>query len=185
MKVIPTELDGVVILEPDVYGDHRGFFMESYQKKRYLANGIDAVFVQDNTSFSVRNTLRGLHFQYPNGQAKLVQALQGEIYDVAVDIRAGSPTFGEWTAAVLSSENHRQFFIPKGFAHGFCVLSETALFMYKCSDYYRPHHENGICWDDPKLAIEWPVEDPVLSDRDQGWAYLDAIDPERLPRYSE
>lgn len=185
MKVIPTMLDGVFILEPKVFGDHRGFFLESYQEQRYREGGIEVTFVQDNISFSVRNTLRGLHYQNPRGQAKLVQALQGEIFDVAVDIRKGSPTFGKWAGAVLSSENHRQFFIPAGFAHGFCVLSDTALFMYKCSDYYSPGDEGGVRWDDPQLAIDWPVQNPILSERDQRLDSLNAIDPGRLPGYPE
>ena len=184
MKVTPTNLKGVVIVEPDVYGDHRGFFLESYQQQRYQETGIDVPFVQDNISFSLRHTLRGLHYQYPKCQAKLVQALQGKIYDVAVDIRRGSPTFGQWTAAVLTSENHRQLFIPEGFAHGYCVLSETAQCLYKCSEYYSPRDEGGIRWDDSQLEIEWPIDDPVLSERDQGLACLDAMDPDRLPVYA-
>lgn len=183
MNVIPTDLDGVLILEPKIFGDHRGFFLETYQKQRYMEAGIDVVFVQDNISFSMRHTLRGLHYQYPRGQAKLVQALEGEIFDVAVDIRHGSPTFGRWTGAVLTSENCHQLFIPEGYAHGFAVLSETALFMYKCSDYYAPENEGGICWDDPELGIDWPVKSPTLSERDQGLGRLSDIDPNRLPTY--
>ncbi len=183
MKVLPTELEGVMIIEPEVFGDKRGFFLESFQRQRYKDAGIDADFIQDNISFSVRHTLRGLHFQYPKGQAKLVQVLEGEIYDVAVDIRRGSPTFGRWTSVTLSGENHRQFFLPSGFAHGFCVMSETALFMYKCSEYYAPQCEGGICWNDPDLAIPWPVRDPILSQRDGAFALLSAIDPSRLPGY--
>ena len=184
MKVISTDLDGVIILEPDVYGDQRGFFLESYHHQRYIEVGIDDTFVQDNVSFSTRNTLRGLHYQYPSGQAKLVQVLKGEIFDVAVDIRYGSPTFGCWTGAALSSENHRQMFVPNGFAHGFCVLSENALFHYKCSDYYAPQNEGGICWDDPELGIDWPVISPSLSDRDHNFQKLGDINPRELPIYS-
>ncbi len=183
MKVIATELDGVFIIEPQVFGDRRGFFLESFQKQRYAQAGIDADFVQDNISFSVRHTLRGLHYQYPRGQAKLVQALRGEIFDVAVDIRRGSPTFGQWTGVTLSEQNCRQIYIPQGFAHGFCVLSETVLFMYKCSDYYAPEDEGGICWNDPQLGIHWPVETPILSDRDQAYTPLSRMAPDRLPSY--
>ncbi len=183
MRVLPTELDGVLIIEPTVFGDQRGFFMESFQRQRYREAGIDAEFVQDNISFSVRHTLRGLHYQYPQAQAKLVQVLQGEIYDVAVDIRQGSPTFGRWAGVVLSGENKRQFFLPQGFAHGFCVLSATALFMYKCSAYYAPEDEGGICWNDPDLGIPWPVQTPILSERDNTFTPLSAVASHRLPVY--
>lgn len=181
MKVRPTKLNGVLIIEPDVYGDHRGFFLETYQAPRYREAGIDVDFIQDNISFSVGRTLRGLHFQNPNSQAKLVQVLNGEIFDVAVDIRYGSPTYGQWEGIVLSAEKHQQFYIPPGFAHGFCVLSESALFSYKCSDVYAPESEGGICWDDPDLNIDWPVDDPILSDRDKTYPQLKAIDINRLP----
>jgi len=183
MKVLPTGLEGVLILEPEAFGDHRGFFLESYQRQRYADAGIDVAFVQDNISFSVRHTLRGLHYQYPHAQAKLVQSLEGEIFDVAVDIRKGSPTFGQWAGAVLSSENHRQLYVPAGFAHGFCVLSKTALFMYKCSDYYAPQDEGGICWNDPDVGIEWPAQTPILSQRDAALERLNRLDPGRLPTY--
>lgn len=183
MKVIASSLPGVYVIEPNVFGDHSGFFMESYQKQRYMDNGIDTIFVQDNISFSVRNTLRGLHYQYPRGQAKLVQVLQGEIFDVAVDIRKGSPTWGQWFGVTLSSENKRQVFVPDGYAHGFCVISETALFTYKCSDYYLPEDEGGIRWDDPHIGIQWPVKRPILSDRDQNNSGLNEIPADRLPVY--
>lgn len=183
MNVLSTELDGVLIIEPKVFGDNRGFFMESFQKQRYSDAGIAAEFVQDNISFSVRNTLRGLHYQHPNGQAKLVQVLQGEIYDVAVDIRRGSPTCGRWTAAILSAENRRQFFLPAGFAHGFCVISATALIMYKCSTYYAPEDEGGIFWNDPDLGITWPVQIPILSKRDSRLPPLGDVASHRLPVY--
>lgn len=183
MKVLHTELDGVLIVEPRVFGDQRGFFYESFQKQRYRDAGIAVEFVQDNISFSIRHTLRGLHFQYPKAQAKLVQVLQGEIYDVAVDIRQGSPTFGRWSGVVLSEQNRRQFFLPEGFAHGFCVLSDTALFMYKCSTYYAPEDEGGICWNDPDLKISWPVREPILSERDRDYTPLGSVDPHRLPVY--
>jgi dTDP-4-dehydrorhamnose 3,5-epimerase len=181
MNVLPTALDGVVIVEPKVFGDERGFFLETYQCERYTSAGIPAIFVQDNMSRSVAGTLRGLHYQYPRGQAKLVQVLRGEIYDVAVDIRRGSPTFGNWVGVNLSAENHRQLFIPEGFAHGFCVLSESALFMYKCSDYYLPENEGGVQWNDPQLNIHWPVTDPVLSERDRGLPALGRIADDDLP----
>jgi dTDP-4-dehydrorhamnose 3,5-epimerase len=183
MNVIPTDLDGVIIIEPKVFGDRRGFFLESYHHGRYAAAGIKDLFVQDNISFSLRNTLRGLHYQHPQGQAKLVQVLKGEIFDVAVDIRYGSPTFGRWTGAVLSSENNRQLYVPEGFAHGFCVLSQDALFHYKCSDFYAPENEGGICWDDPELGIAWPVRSPTLSARDQKLQRFGDVNPRYLPTY--
>ncbi|MBC7235379.1 MAG: dTDP-4-dehydrorhamnose 3,5-epimerase [Chloroflexi bacterium] len=167
MRVIPTSLPDVLIVEPDVYGDERGFFMESYSRRKYAALGIDVEFVQDNHSRSSRGVLRGLHYQARPGQAKLVRVVSGEVYDVAVDIRHGSPTFGKWVGVVLSAENKRQLYIPVGFAHGFCVLSEMADFLYKVSSYYDPTEERGIVWDDPDLAIDWPVEEPILSPRDR------------------
>ena len=167
MKVIPGRLSGLVLIEPTVHGDARGFFLESYNRRTLADCGIHCEFVQDNHSGSVRNVLRGLHFQARHGQDKLVRVLHGEIYDVAVDIRRSSPTYGQWESVVLSAENRRMLFVPVGFAHGFCVLSETAEFSYKCSDYYSPPDERGIRWDDPDLAIPWPVTDPILSDRDR------------------
>lgn len=167
MRVIPTALPGVLIIEPQVFADRRGFFLESYHLARYAEHGIDVAFVQDNHSRSTRGTLRGLHYQAPPGQAKLVRVTAGEVFDVAVDIRWGSPTFGRWVGVTLSAENHRQLFVPTGFAHGFCVVSETADFLYKVTSYYDPSAERGIAWDDPALGIEWPVEDPILSDRDR------------------
>lgn len=183
MKVIQTPLEGLLVIEPQVFGDQRGFFLESYQKQRYIEAGVGVDFLQDNVSFSQRDTLRGLHFQYPRGQAKLVQVMQGEVFDVAVDIRYGSPTFGQWYGVTLTAQNRRQMFVPEGFAHGFCVLSDTALFMYKCSDYYVPDDEGGICWDDPELAIEWPVKRPILSEKDQCFAPLREMATDRLPSY--
>lgn len=185
MNVVETKLEGVLIIEPAVFGDRRGFFMETYQKARYAEMGIDQSFVQDNLSRSVRNSLRGLHYQYPRGQAKLAQVLLGAVFDVAVDIRRGSPTFGQWTGVRLSAENNRQIYIPAGFAHGFCVLSETALFTYKCSDFYSPATEGGVLWSDPELGIEWPVKDPLLSEKDLQYDLLSAIPPDRLPVYGE
>jgi len=167
MRVIKTRLPGVLIIEPRVFQDARGFFFESYNRRDYVAQGITDIFVQDNHSRSVRGTLRGLHYQVAPGQAKLVRVVEGEAFDVAVDIRQGSPTFGQWEGVVLSAENHRQVYIPVGFAHGFCVTSEVAQFLYKCSNYYDPAAERGIAWDDPDLAISWPTEAPILSERDR------------------
>ena len=166
MNIIPTSLEGVLIIEPQVFEDKRGYFMETHRQERFQSSGLDANFVQDNLSFSIKGTLRGLHFQITHPQAKLVQAVTGEIFDVAVDIRPESPTFGKWSGVLLSEGNKRQLFIPKGFAHGFCVLSESAHVAYKCSDYYRPGDEGGILWSDPVIAIDWPVKNPMLSDKD-------------------
>ncbi|CAN2039132.1 dTDP-4-dehydrorhamnose 3,5-epimerase [Candidatus Magnetomoraceae bacterium gMMP-15] len=166
MEIIQTPIDGVLILKPRVFNDERGFFIESHHQKRYADVGIDAVFVQDNLSFSQKGILRGLHFQKEHPQAKLIQVIQGEIFDVAVDIRPDSPDFGKWAGVYLSDQNHRQFFIPKGFAHGFCVLSKTAYVYYKCSDFYNSEDEAGILWSDPDLNIDWPVINPVLSSKD-------------------
>lgn len=183
MKIVKTSLVGVNILEPKVFGDRRGFFMETYHRRRYQDSGVPAQFVQDNLSFSRRGILRGLHYQLPHEQAKLVQVLQGDVFDVAVDIRRGSPTFGQWTAVRLSAENKRQLFIPEGFAHGFCVLSETALFLYKCSDFYHPECEGGVLWCDPQLGMDWPLKDPVLSDKDRSYLTIGDIAENRLPAY--
>lgn len=168
MKVIDTALPGVKIIEPRVFGDHRGFFLETYNEARYREAGIDVGFVQDNHSRSARGILRGLHYQVRKPQAKLVWVVEGEVFDVAVDVREGSPSFGAWTGVRLSGDNHRQLFIPAGFAHGFCVLSESAHFLYKCSDLYDPGGEGGVIWNDPKIGIEWPLDEiePVLSDKD-------------------
>lgn len=183
MKVIPTAIKEVLILEPDIFHDQRGFFMETYQKTRYQEAGIGNDFVQDNLSVSTHGTLRGLHFQNPNAQDKLVYVIQGEVFDVAVDIRNGSPTFGQWISVVLSSDNKRQFFIPKGFAHGFCVTSETAIFAYKCSNYYAPASEGGILWSDPDIRIQWPVEAAVLSQKDLTYPRLKDIPKDKLPAF--
>jgi len=180
MNIIRCELDGLLILEPKVFGDPRGFFLESWNRRRYHDAGIEADFVQDNLSFSRRGTLRGLHFQNPAPQAKLVSVLQGEVSDVAVDLRRSSPTFSRWHAVTLSGENKRQFFVPPGFAHGFVVLSETALFHYKCADYYSPKDELTIRWDDPDLGIPWPVKEPVLSEKDAKAPLLRELPRERL-----
>lgn len=185
MKVVETKLPGVLILEPKVFGDHRGFFYESWQKTRYEEHGIIGEFVQDNVSYSRKGVLRGLHFQNPNSQGKLVSVIQGEVFDVAVDIRVGSPTFGQWEGVVLSGENHKQFWVPEGFAHGFCVLSDTAYFTYKCTMEYSPHNEGGIRWDDPELGIEWPINEVELSYKDQIYPNLKDIQAEKLPKYDK
>jgi dTDP-4-dehydrorhamnose 3,5-epimerase len=185
VKILPTDIEGVWIIEPDVFEDPRGYFLEIYRKEKYDDHGIVTDFVQDNLSFSVKNTLRGLHYQYPNGQAKLVQVLHGEVFDVAVDIRCGSPTFGRWTGAVLSASNKRQLYVPEGFAHGFCVMSDSTTFLYKCSDYYAPRSEGGIIWSDPGLAIDWPVVEPLMSEKDQEYSRLKDIARDKLPAYEE
>jgi dTDP-4-dehydrorhamnose 3,5-epimerase len=183
MKTLTTEIDGLLVIEPEVFQDPRGFFMEMFHRGRYEALGIREDFCQDNLSFSLKNTLRGLHYQLPHAQAKLVQALLGEIFDVAVDIRRGSPTFGRAVGVTLSGSNRRQLFIPKGLAHGFCVLSETAFFSYKCSDHYAPDCDHGLLWSDPALEIDWPVKAPLLSDKDRHHPLLKDIPPEKLPVY--
>lgn len=182
MKVIETALPGVLIIEPRAFRDPRGFFMETWHQVRYHEAGLPERFVQDNLSWSRRRTLRGLHFQHPKAQGKLGYVLQGEVFDVAVDIRRGSPTFGHWVGVVLSAENQRQLYIPPDFAHGFCVTSEQALFFYKCTEVYNAAAESGIRWNDPDIGIEWPVCDPLLSDRDAHYPTLRALPPERLPR---
>lgn len=183
MRIERTDLKDVLIVEPDIFEDQRGFFMELYNEKRYSESGIGRMFVQDNLSYSVRGTLRGLHFQLTRAQAKLVQVLEGEIFDVAVDIRYGSPTFGEWVGEILSSRNRRQLFIPEGFAHGFCVLSESAYFMYKCSDFYAPEDERGVFYADPGVNIQWPVKTPVVSEKDRKNPFLENFGKEDLPVY--
>ena len=181
MRIIETSLPGVLIVEPKVFPDARGFFVEMYHRERYQSMGLTAEFVQDNLSFSTRGVLRGMHCQNPHSQGKLVQVLQGEVWDVAVDIRRSSPYFGKWTAVTLSSETRNQFYVPPGFAHGFCVLSETALFAYKCTDYYHPAAEVGFRWDDPEVGIAWPLKAPILSEKDRKLPLLREIPLERLP----
>jgi len=166
MKTTTAQLPGILIVEPTVFQDNRGFFFESYHQQLYQQHGISVNFVQDNHSRSVKNTLRGLHYQINPGQDKLVRVILGEVFDVAVDIRFGSPTFGKWFGVHLSAENKKQIFIPKGFAHGFCVISEVAEFEYKCSEFYSRNDERGIIWNDPDLGIDWPVKDPIVSDKD-------------------
>lgn len=181
MKVHETELKGLLVLEPDCFGDRRGFFMETWQKERYRALGIEEEFVQDNLSYSEQGILRGLHYQKPQGQGKLVYVIEGEVYDVAVDIRKGSPTFGRWAGYCLSGDNKRQLYIPAGFAHGFCVTGKSALFAYKCTDYYNREAEKGVIFNDPDLGIDWLVEKPVLSEKDQELPRLKDINSDDLP----
>ena len=182
MKTIQTEIEGLLIIEPKIFSDPRGFFTETYQKDRYHGIGIDNEFIQDNLSKSGQGTLRGLHYQLPPfQQSKLVQVIQGEVFDVAVDIRKNSATFGYYHSIVLSEEKKNQFYIPKGFAHGFCVLSETAIFQYKCDNLYAPEYERGILWSDPQLKIPWPIAQPILSDKDELYPLLPQIKPHDLP----
>lgn len=183
MKITETHLAGVKLIEPQVFGDHRGFFMETYQADRYKAEGIMADFVQDNFSRSTQGILRGLHIQLEQTQAKLVSVVRGEVFDVAVDIRRGSPTFGQWYGAILSEENRHQLYIPEGFAHGFCVLSESADFTYKCNNFYHPQSELTVLWNDPDLGIDWPISNPKLSAKDEAGQRLKDINPELLPVY--
>lgn len=180
MNIIETKLQGVVIIEPKVFGDNRGFFMETWNKEKFEQAGLPYNFVQDNLSFSTKGVLRGLHFQNPNPQGKLVYVLQGEVFDVAVDIRVGSPTFGQWEGVTLSGDNKRQFYVPEGFAHGFCVISETALFAYKCTDTYNPKTEGSIMWNDTDIGIDWPIGEPNLSYKDSGNLKLKDIPSNQL-----
>ncbi|MGR3274579.1 dTDP-4-dehydrorhamnose 3,5-epimerase [Acaryochloris marina NIES-2412] len=183
MNVIETSLPGVLVIEPRVFSDQRGFFLETYHRQRYKTSGIDEVFVQDNHSRSAHRTLRGLHYQLRYPQGKLVRVSSGEVFDVAVDIRKGSPYFGQWFGEYLSSENNKQMYVPPGFAHGFCVLSETADFIYKCSDFYNPADEQGVAWDDPALAIDWPIDQPILSNKDAALPQLSEL-MDCLPRFA-
>jgi dTDP-4-dehydrorhamnose 3,5-epimerase len=183
VKVTPTALADVLLVEPKVFGDARGYFFESYNARRYAEAGIAAAFVQDNVSLSQRGVLRGLHFQHPYGQGKLVGVLTGQVFDVAVDVRRGSPTFGRWVGECLSAENKRQLYIPPGFAHGFLVTSDEALFAYKCTEYYHPETERSIRWDDARLGIDWPVDGPVVSTKDNVAVTLDAMPAEFLPAF--
>ncbi|MCA2653562.1 MAG: dTDP-4-dehydrorhamnose 3,5-epimerase [Microcystis sp. M015S2] len=169
MKVIPTEIPDVLIIEPQVYGDDRGFFLESFNQKDFREKtGVNTTFVQDNHSMSLKNVLRGLHYQIPNPQGKLVRVVSGSVFDVAVDARQSSPTFGQWVGCILSAENKRIFWVPEGFAHGFLVLSDRAEFLYKTTNYYYPQYEKTILWNDADLGIDWPLETPpILSPKDQ------------------
>jgi dTDP-4-dehydrorhamnose 3,5-epimerase len=183
LNAVPTKLPGVIILEPRVFRDVRGYFLETWNQSVYEAVGISAPFVQDNLSFSTRGVLRGLHYQHPSAQGKLVSVVHGEVFDVAVDIRLGSPTFGQWVGVTLSSDNFRQCYVPPGFAHGFQVMSESATFSYKCTARYEPRHEGTIRWNDPDLAIDWPIRSPVLSTKDADAHGLREVAPERLPQF--
>lgn len=183
MKITSMSLPEVLLIEPKRLGDARGYFLETWHQQRYAAAGIKLGFVQDNLSRSAHGILRGLHLQHPNDQGKLVYVLAGEVFDVAVDVRVGSPNFGKWTGTLLSSEDHRQLWIPPGFAHGFCVTSETAMFAYKCTALYSAADELGMTWNDPAVAIAWPVVEPQLSAKDKALPRLADIDPARLPRY--
>ena len=181
MNLTETRLPGVVVVEPAVFRDDRGFLTEVWNQRRYDDAGLGVRFVQDNLSSSRRGVLRGLHYQWPAAQGKLVSVLHGEVFDVAVDIRAGSPTYGEWVGVTLSSENNHQIYIPPGFAHGFAVLSETALVLYKCTEPYTPSDEGSIRWDDPAIGIDWPVSDPILAPKDAAAPFLADVPADRLP----
>ena len=183
IKFNTTSLPGVILIEPQVFEDPRGFFMETFHKKKYAVEGIDRVFVQDNHSHSKQGTLRGLHYQLRHAQGKLIYVMAGEVFDVAVDIRRGAPTFGKWSGTYISAENKRQLYIPEGFAHGFSVLSETADVIYKCTDFYTPGDEYGIFWADPTIDIDWKTESPVLSKRDSQNPELSQVAEELLPVY--
>jgi len=183
VKIVKTDLPGCVVIEPAVHGDSRGFFYESFNAQKFAEAGFDLRFVQTNVSRSARGVLRGLHYQWPNPQGKLVSVVEGEVYDVAVDIRVGSPTFGQWAAAILSAANKRHFWIPEGFAHGFAVLSDDATFIYQCTALYDRAADAGIRWNDARIAVDWPIAEPLLSDKDQRAPFLDEIARARLPTY--
>lgn len=184
MKIVQTELPGCVVVEPAVFGDERGFFYETWNAQRYGELGLPDRFVQSNVSSSSRGVLRGLHYQWPRPQGKLVTVLEGEVFDVAVDIRRGSPTFGRWTGVMLSAANKRQFWIPEGFAHGFAVLSERALFSYLCTEVYVKEADAGIRWNDASVGVDWPIGDPVLSAKDAVSPFLEDVPEDRLPVYT-
>lgn len=186
MKIVETNIPGVLLLEPKVFGDERGWFMESWQQRRYAEAGLPERFVQDNQAYSRKGVLRGLHIQHPFGQGKLVQVVMGEVFDVAVDLRRGSPTYGHWAGVRLTGANKHQFYVPPGFGHGYYVLSEEALFSYKCTEYYHPETEFSVRWDDPAIGIEWPLDgEPMLSDKDRNALLLAEVDPARLPTFAE
>ena len=183
MKVIETALPGCVVIEPSVFSDARGFFFETWNAERFGALGLPTRFTQSNVSCSSKGVLRGLHYQWPRPQGKLVSVLEGEVYDVAVDIRRGSPTFGKWDAVLLSAENRRQLWIPEGFAHGFAVLSERAVFSYLCTDSYVKESDAAVRWNDAEIAVDWPISAPVLSAKDEAAPFLRDIAEDRLPVY--
>jgi dTDP-4-dehydrorhamnose 3,5-epimerase len=183
MKVTHLKLDGAMVFEPKIFGDERGFFMETWNYERYKEAGLDVKFVQSNLSKSGKGVLRGLHFQNPHPQGKLVQILTGEVFDVAVDIRQGSPTFGQWHGETLTGDNHKQFYIPEGFAHGFCVLSEIAIFSYMCTNVYHAAADTSLLWNDPQIGIKWPIDVPLLSEKDKNAPTLAIIETEKLPDF--
>jgi len=180
MKVTRCDIAGLLIIEPKVFGDARGFFLETWNELHYREAGLDLRFVQDNMSSSRRGTIRGLHFQNPKAQGKLVWAIEGEVFDVAVDLRRGSPTFGRWHGLSLSEQNRLQFYVPPGFAHGFAVLSDIAVFAYKCTEFYSPKDELTLCWDDPDVGVKWPFADPVLSEKDKKGVRMKDLPADRL-----
>ncbi len=182
MRVIPVDLPEIVLIEPRIFEDRRGYFLETYQAQRYSDHGIDANFVQDNLSFSHRGVVRGLHYQLQKPQGKLVMVLQGEVIDLVVDIRLGSPNFGKWSKNTLSADNHRQLYVPPGFAHGFMVTSETATVLYKVTDYYNPGDEYGIIWHDVNLGLDWPLAEAILSDKDEKFPRLKDVPEALLPK---
>ncbi|MBW2109491.1 MAG: dTDP-4-dehydrorhamnose 3,5-epimerase [Deltaproteobacteria bacterium] len=177
-------LPDVILIDPDIHTDPRGRFLETYRAAIYADNGIPETFVQDNLSYSAQGVLRGLHYQCTQAQGKLVWVVSGQVFDVAVDIRVGSPTFGRWVGIMLSSKKHNQIYVPEGFAHGFCVVSNTATVAYKCTRYYAPQHDRGIRWNDPALGIDWPVSNPILSEKDQSHHCLESIPASELPTYT-
>ena len=186
MKVTPQKLPEVLLIEPQVFGDERGFFIETFQAKRYTeVAGIKLPFVQDNLSRSAHGILRGMHMQLPHAQGKLVSVVEGEVFDVAIDVRVGSPNFGQWVGVYLSAQNHHQLYVPPGFAHGFCVTSEFAQFTYKCTDVYHPECEVGVAYDDPEIGVAWPIAKPILGAKDQKNLKLSQIDKSKLPRYED
>jgi dTDP-4-dehydrorhamnose 3,5-epimerase len=186
MTITRTKFPEVLLINTPIYKDDRGYFIESYQARKFSENGISHIFVQDNISYSIRGTLRGLHFQHPHDQGKLVCVLAGAVFDIVVDVRYGSPTFGEWIGEEISSENNRRLWIPSGFAHGFMVLSDTAIFSYKCTDYYAPHAEHTLLWNDPTVVVSWPTNiRPLLSPKDAAGCPLLNFSPETLPQFQK
>ncbi len=183
IKVTPQRIPELLLIEPQVFGDERGFFKETFHAARYAELGICESFVQDNLSRSKRGILHGMHLQHPHAQGKLVSVVEGAVFDVAIDVRVGSPTFGQWVGIELSAANHRQLYVPAGFAHGFCVTSESALFSYKCTDVYHPDCELGVSYNDPEIAIAWPLTELLVSAKDALHPRLSQIEPSRLPRY--
>jgi dTDP-4-dehydrorhamnose 3,5-epimerase len=183
MKLVETALPGVLIVEPRVFRDDRGYFLETWNRSKFEALGLPPGFVQDNLSYSTRGVLRGLHYQHPFGQGKLVTVVRGEVFDVAVDIRVGSPDFGRWVGVTLSAKDHRAMYSPPGFAHGFVVTGDEAVFSYKCTEFYHPEAESSLAWDDSQIGIAWPVDSPRLSPKDLAAPRLSAIPADRLPRH--